>query len=129
MRAITANVSGELIKEHSYWTNIYHLFIPSGETSVDFQVCMSSSKNIIFSGETYTAFNIRQGKVKTNNKSETDRVSLTVANVSLAMSAYAEQYTLQGSRVDINKIYLDPNGQPLQIAMILLIFLPAILMK
>ena len=45
------------------------------------------------------------------------------------MSAYAEQYTLQGSRVDINKIYLDPNGQPLQIAMILLIFLPAILMK
>ena len=74
MRAITANVSGELIKEHSYWTNIYHLFIPSGETSVDFRFVCPHQKNIIFSGETYTAFNIRQGKVKTNNKSETDRV-------------------------------------------------------
>lgn len=112
MRAVTANVSGELIKEYSHWTNLYHLFIPSGETSVNFRFVCPHQKNIIFSGETYTAFNIKQGRVKTNNKSEVDRVSLTVANVSLAMSAYVEQYTLQGSRVDINKIYLDTNGQP-----------------
>jgi len=112
MRAITANVSGELVKEHSYWTNLYHLFVPSGETSLNYRYVCPHQKSIIFSGETYTPFNIAQGKTKTNNKLETDRVTLTVANVSLAMSAFAEQYTLQGSRVDINKIYLDANGQP-----------------
>jgi lambda family phage minor tail protein L len=112
MRAITANVSGELVKEHSYWTTLYHIFIPSGETSINIRLVSPHKKNITFSGEIYTAFPIQHGKVKSNNKSEIDRTTLTIPNINLAMSAYAEQNNLNGSRVDINKIYLDPNGQP-----------------
>lgn len=112
MKAITANVSGELMKEHSYWATLYHIFIPSGETSINLRFIAPHTKNIIFSGETYTAFPIKHGKVKSNNKSEVDRTTLTVPNINLAMSAYAEQQDLNGSRVDINKIYLNTNGQP-----------------
>lgn len=112
MRAITANVSGELIKEHSSWATLYHIFIPSGETSINLRFIAPHVKDIIFSGETYTAFPIKHGKVKTNNKSEVDKTTLTVPNINLAMSAYAEQNNLNGSRIDINKIYLDANGQP-----------------
>lgn len=112
MRALTANVSGEIIKEHSCWVNIYHVFIPSGESSVNLRFISPHMKDIIFSGETYTAFPIKMGKVSTNNTNQVDRTSLTVPNINLLMSSYSESYDLNGSRVDINKIYLDTNGQP-----------------
>lgn len=110
MRDVTQEFTEEKNKAANAPVHLYVIYNYDGAGSNLYFA--ESDQDVVFDGITYQRFPIGFDAVAENNRGETDRVRLTVSNVTRAIGGYLEIYDLRGKQVDIITVWLDTLADP-----------------
>lgn len=92
----------------SPWVALLDVSLPDGTF---FRPC-NYDQNIVFNGNTYTAFPFIIGDVKESSRGTLEQITLAVTNVSREIQSYLEEFDLIGQSVTIRVVNVDLLGNP-----------------
>jgi len=105
MRTLDADFILEKNKPSNKPTYLYTIYDYDGASGNLYYT--SWSENIVYDGQTYTAFPISHDSINENSDAQVDSVSITLGNVSRLIQAYLETYDFGAKKVKISQIFID----------------------